>query len=679
MAELQISRSPPIPSIWAGIFDPPDLRQWEWWPPNGLVQPDSVRVTSAPPPPPPPPPTQLSTPLKWWIDKFLKEEDENYFVDLEPQQPLMEKLLLDEVDFLEEELPNNWGTRFDDLCMVLNSQLSTGLISPLVTRTAFDRISRVLRQYRLPSRPTPVYDDMLFRLCTAIIYGAISCPVQGPSCFHYSLWAFILRGLASMPPRLEIVPPFVELMTHLPASCIHHVSHTALDLLIKILSMREFQIYDRIYPAQGHVQHWTRKTRRTIMWLKAAQCSYWYSGDAAHFGSNILDAAVRGYAYTNRLLSVFFHDRYTLASNIAATLQTAPLWQDPEFIFSATQYIKRHTWLDLPHDRHVRYQWMLVLAYLPRTSRDTLITATRCMCWLDEQQRHSLTPGEATRLLLSWWTAQGRLADPDTVWSRFESKPRIYGNLALFCRIIKETQPGSVHRALFKDLFCLLQELGLERLLIESFQRLVFWNPCPSDWSWIVLSVAEAIPEIAVRFRTMALVVARPNMIQLIWNKELHGRTMLDDVFLDTKKVLETLMVPAERCGKHKIKLPPRRKGLRRSEVLTAKYIVRAVSHFPLEMNRRAFRTATRVLRYLSMHKMPITNDIIQAMYDMATAGMSRGHLGKTERIKYVCGLAYRHAGDKEATALATGYHLAREANLQGLEARMQARKRYTV
>lgn len=639
---LNVVQSAPSLPAWA-LANTSDLSKWHWEPATPAAVRDEkleqARLTEA----------ALPAWLREWTPPDF-EEPTLQPAGIHNATDQAAHSILEELDSFRSsvlaDLYADAGPRLTEICQRLEMQLSLG-------QAADKELGSALRDVleALGAQPKPVADisGPSVTLYSAVINGIKASRVSKPSDFSPSFWGNLLVPMAKLPANDDLCNIFELFMGTLPTQYYNPLSNKILSVLETFYSswsgtdgwdpVMVTSCLETATESHRRCQNLVAEANDCVASNPALAKSLLQQANEAHQACyNAI------YSATNAISS---HRRQVQAVSRALSQMD----RTRKFFTLANRRLLSRTLLSPEASHRLRYNWLSVLAQLPRTNQDFMLEAHRTL-FSESMMDLPLTDADICQLLIDHWKSRGRLTDPQRFGLAFESlcMGRESASIAALAYTVFREETG--RRWLIDGLCEFLKPLGWLAGLPGSFQKLGELEQLPVR---LLERVAAASDDHLVAIdlhRAYVGHLSRPDASD--WDPRTWSK-YLDAIFIDPNvspaRIWKILGIEFSEDSVRRCEPRPRKQRCSHG-----KYIAPIVADLAVRFayadhirNRVAFRHVSQCVVFLEAYTKEVPVVVLQALYHVVSRDLAEGRPGKTARLQYFLRIVERQYGGREA------------------------------
>ncbi|KAK0618353.1 hypothetical protein B0T17DRAFT_335407 [Bombardia bombarda] len=508
---------------------------------------------------------------------------------------------------------------------------------------------------------------MVMALYSVVVDGIATSRVFTPHLLNASFWNTMLIRISKLPLDDELCNLFGRIMPILPT--VHHdeVLEGLLSMLnayfnawgsspkwidgaeISRLIGTASESYDRVQELLWGLPVTIRRSARDK--LKQATSSTLQSARAE------LDAACDALASANAAMTAQTHYVQTLSKSMEAI----GLQKHRQLLDAANQLIVEQTPITSTRRHELRYNWLCVLAQLPRVNQEFLFESS---AYLSESSLavKPMSSAEVCSLILYQWVTRGYLKNPARVYKEYQGLCLRHGDeaFASLAVAISLKEDFKTRSKLYFSLWKFLTKLDRSNEMVESLRGF-------SRTGLVGLPTLQALAYsarnhyVAMDLRKLYVDrIQKPGQSE--WNPAIfkkYAEKIVSDPSLPAGVIWQVLDIDMFQDKDRSLRSKMRRHlgtfGTHRAAIV--KEMAASFSNTPHLRNRVAFRHVSRCVRFLEEHKDGLSPPVVKALYHVVARDMREGRPGRTTRLRWFLAVVHRNFGAE----LATGCRLALE------------------
>ncbi|KAK3337040.1 hypothetical protein B0T19DRAFT_350810 [Cercophora scortea] len=341
---------------------------------------------------------------------------------------------------------------------------------------------------------------------------------------------------------------------------------------------------------------------------------------------------------------------------ISAAMQAINSQEHGQLLDAATQLVLERISVSATGQCELRYNWLCVLAHMPRVNQDFLFEAFARLSGSPVEIK-PLTDTEICSLACSQWTSRSYLRFPKKVHRKYENLCSGQRDTAIAALVmaIASKEPPYCHAGLFTSLWKFLAKINRLDGMVASLKVI-------SQSRRIPLFVLQELADTCDNHR-VAL------SIHGLYRKQLQtsGGPDWDPAIFDKyadRIVLDPLLPPHAIWQALDIDMFGKGKGARTVANIKARHhgtfgarravIVRRVatlfSNAPHLRNRVALRHVSQCVRFLEVDKDGLSPAVVKALYRVVSRDLKEGQPGRTNRLRWFLSVVMRNFGNEVAS-----------------------------
>lgn len=642
---LNVVQSTPSLPAWA-LSNTPDLSKWHWEPATPAAVRDEklqqARLLEA----------ALPAWLREWTPPDLETpvlqprgERNATAVVSPPVAPITEELESFRRSALAD-LTTDIGAQLEDLCQRLEMQLSLGQVTGKDLEGTLRSVLELL--VARPESSTGTANPSV-ALYLAVVNGIEASRVTKPTDFDQSFWRALLSPMAKLPANDDLCTVFDPVMNALPPKYHDQVSNevlSVLDTFYSSWSITDGRGHSSVSGCLEVAAEASERCQNLVAAatacatnnLELARSLLQQAQDAHRTCRDALDAAAETLSPHRRQVQAV--SRALSRVGLSKKLYTL-----------ANERILGRTLLSPQACHQLRYNWLSVLAQLPRVSQDALLAAHKAL-FIEPAAQSSLTNEEICQLFISRWQSLGRLTDPQRFGHIFESlcaKHESASIAALSYAVFRVER----NRGWLIDAFCkFLGQLGRSEDLALSFQKLGQFEKLPVRLHERIATVSND-HRVAIGLHS-AYIGGLSGRDASHWDSRIWWK-YLDAIFVDPTvspaNIWKLLGIEfyEDRANGLQWRQPRRHCSHgKHSAAIVADLAVR-FAHDDHLKNRVAFRHVSQCVVFLERYMKEVPLVVLQALYHVVSRDLTDGLPGRTARLQWFLRVVKRQLGYRNA------------------------------
>lgn len=625
MGDAGALRCPPTPPAWAFPV-PLDLSQWTWEPPSLFKSPAQSRLrqhnTSG---------SELADLLSQWLRSSMPQDYDEPPVALAQANSLSAAAAAaaaavadaaeaprDQPSFATHMDTFRWAATHatldvltactEDLSRKFQQLIFLGEVSP---EDVFTISAEVFGALDSRFQGSPGGRHLAVSFCKAILAGSTTSRVFSPSLLDARLWDILVTQIAKLPVGDELCDLLVDVMTAMPTACRDRISGRILPVL------------------DGFLSAWS--------------CSR--DGPSVAEITQLLDEQMLGKPDKPSALSGTLRQAKAFSEALREVGPKYPVG----FLDAANRLVLSHATASTTGRRAMRYNWLCVLARMPRVNQDILFDAAAALS-NPSLEMAPLTGLELCSLLLTQWASRGYLNSPQSIYQAYKSRCRGRDEIALASLFVAISRQGrrEIQTGLYTSSWRLLTKLGRIDDVFWSLRRYAASSTLPVH---VLQDLAYTSDNhnVAIRLRDLWTRWLKPPRGP-DWNpgvfEKYAERIVLDPLIppkviwrvLDINRMEGRQTTLLEKTSRHRGDFGQRRAAI--VEKVSNAFV--KAPHLP---DRVAFRHVSQSYHFIKAVCGNVPYDVIWNIYRVAVRDLLRREPGRTKRLLWFVSVVQEHFG----------------------------------